>query len=331
MEMIERIISILFEENGIGKVSGPIEPVSGGFMHRMYKASVGQEYYAVKHLNPEIMKRQEAEANFDKAEMIERLLEKNNIPVVAALCINGKKRLCVEGNYFYIFKWHDGSITDWDHISSRQCYEAGSILGKIHSIECDEEINEKPKLSAINWLAFIDKASSQNSEITSVLKKNLTLITYAENMMNKARLLLPDICCISDEDMDPKNIMWKDALPSVIDLECLDYGNPVSHVLQLSLQWSGITTCNLNLELAKSFFEGYLANYDNGYRDYEKVFGIEYTWVEWLEYNIVRALNESCDMDERSIGVSEVINTVNRIKYIHDREDDIRNMLKTIY
>ena len=72
------------------------------------------------------------------------------------------------------------------------------------------------------------------------------------------RKLLPNIICISDEDMDPKNVMWENGKPSVIDLECLEYGNPISHVLQLSLQWSGTTICDINLDYIQAFFDGYL-------------------------------------------------------------------------
>ncbi len=143
--------------------------------------------------------------------------------------------------------------------------------------------------------------------------------------------MLPDIECVTDEDMDPKNVMWTDGQPAVIDLECLDLGNPVSGVLQLSLQWSGITTCSLDTGKTAAFFEGYLAAYDNGFRDYGKVLGLAYTWIEWLEYNITRVLGQCQDAKEQDMGIADVQNTVNRIRYIRDQEETIRQRLSRMF
>ena len=149
----------------------------------------------------------------------------------------------------------------------------------------------------------------------------------AEEELNRARKLLPAFRCISDGDMDPKNVMWENGKPFVIDLECLDYGNPAAHALDLSLQWSGITTCSLEPDHLKAFFEGYLGAYDNGFRAYADIFGIAYTWIEWLEYNVRRALGEYTDEEERLTGVKELKNTLHRIRYIHEVEKDIREVL----
>jgi len=320
--MIDSIIKKLFRTSGLGEIDETISTVSGGFMHRMYKVHCNGRYFAVKFLNPNIMGRPGALDNFDRAELFEKIIEDQGVPISSAIILNGKKRQCVDDKFFYIFNWHNGSITDWNCITSIQCRKAGEILGRIHSIECNKTINEEPKLSRIDWQAYIE-AAGNNSEIYCILTENLALLKKVEMKLNEARKNLPNICCISDEDMDLKNIMWENNEPTVIDLECLDYGNPVSCVLQLSLQWAGITTCNLDVQLMKAFFEGYLGQYDNGFREYDKVFGVAYTWIEWLEFNISRAIENSLDESEREMGITEVRNTINRIRYICDKEKEI--------
>ena len=324
------LIKKLFETLSLGIVTAPVVPVSGGFMHRMYKVCTGKHTYAVKHLNCEIMKRPVAMSNYKKAERLEAILEEAGIPIVPALTFNGKKMQELQDNYFYIFDWHDGSITDWNNITPEQCWKAGNIQGKIHAIKTERvkatEPNE-PELSTIDWDEYITQAA-EYKEVESLLKENFLLLEYAQIELNKARLALPNITTIIDEDMDPKNVMWKNGEPVVIDLECLDYGNPGSSAIQLSLQWSGITLCNFDSEKQKSFFQGYLAAYDNGFRDYKSVFGLTYTWIEWLEYNIQRALGASQDKTEQEMGLSEVKNTINRIKYIREMEDKIKSNLQ---
>ena len=324
---IEELLSELMLTCGLGLITSSVEAVSGGFLHRMYRVATECGTYAVKHLNPIIMDREEAYENFARAEKIEGIIEKEGIPIVPSLSIHGKKMQNIEGHYFYIFNWKEGHITDWYDISNRECHMAGNILGRIHAIEPRNVSHRKPEISKINWHGYLTKAIEQMSEIAPLLADNEEMLIYAEEEMNKARTCLPDILCLSDEDMDAKNIMWDNGNPWVIDLECLDYGNPISHALQLALQWSGITTCDIDIEKLVSYFEGYLEAYDNGYRAYSDVFGLAYTWVEWLEYNIRRALGECIDEAEKVMGVTEVNHTINRIKYIYDNERKIKAAL----
>ena len=333
---IQNLITQLFETLLLGRITAPITAVSGGFMHKMYKVCTANHTYAVKHLNSEIMKRPAAMENYKKAERLEAILEGEGIPIVAALIFDGKKMQEFQGNYFYIFEWHEGNITDWNNITAEQCWKAGNIQGRIHAIEARQSEPSEPtapELSTIDWNEYIKKAAGSNTdapakEIESLLKENLPLLDYAQTELNKARQSLPNITTIIDEDMDPKNVMWENDEPVVIDLECLDYGNPVSSAIQLSLQWSGITLCDFDAEKQKAFFEGYFQAYDNGFRDYKSVFGLTYTWIEWLEYNIQRALGSCQDKSEQELGLTEVKNTINRIKYIHHMEDRIKSNLE---
>ena len=324
------MIARLFDTAGLGKILLPVIPVSGGYMHRMYRVNTSGHSYAVKHLNPEIMKRSNVMENYRKAEKLERIIEDAGIPVVAAITINGQKMQEVDENYFYIFHWQNGSITDWNNITPEQCRQAGAIQARIHALQPRFMDHTDPELSNINWAEYIAEADRQGSVIAPLLKENEQLLNDAQEALNAARLALPAIECITNEDMDPKNVMWYEGKPVMIDLECLDYGNPVSHVLQLSLQWSGITTCTLDLANTKAFFDGYLETWDNGFRNYGSVVGLAYTWIEWLEYNITRALGQCQDEEEQAMGVSEVRNTINRIRYIREKEDQIRNLLDRI-
>ena len=334
---MEQKIIRLFNTCGLGELVLPIIPVSGGLMHRMYRVNTKEKSYAVKCLNQEIMKRPEAQANFARAERLESIIEKTDIPIVQALCINGRKMQCIDGQFFYIFDWHEGSITDWDHISEEQCYLAGNILGRIHALdpECGTDISDRESEAAveeshIDWAAYTREALQTDHEIAEILSENEKLLQYAEKELNAARRKLPEILRISNGDMDPKNVMWDQGQPYVIDLECLDYGNPVSHALELSLQWSGVTTCSLDLSHITAFFKGYLKAYDNGFRAYAEVFGLAYTWVEWMEYNIQRALGKCIDEDERQLGIAEAIQTLRRIRYLYDREEEIKGVLMQI-
>ncbi|MCM1025478.1 MAG: GNAT family N-acetyltransferase [Roseburia sp.] len=324
-ELIEELIGTC----GLGKVIGEAEAVSGGLMHRMYRVTTDSGVYAVKHLNAEIMKRPDAPENYARAERLERRLEKSGLPIVPAMEIGGKKMQRIGDQFFYLFRWQEGEIADWNRISTDMCCQAGAILGRIHAIEPRNTEHRPAESSHTDWHGYVRKAEEADSELASLLAEKEELLYYAESELNRARASLPNLTCISDEDMDPKNIMWENGRPWVIDLECLDYGNPVSHVLQLALQWSGIVTGELDLDKLAAFFDGYLEAYDNCFRGYGDIVGVAYTWLEWLEYNIQRALGCCIDEAERNLGISEVKNTLERIRYIHRMEPEIKETLCT--
>ena len=328
--MTDETITRLFETCGLGQVILPVTSVTGGLMHRMFRVTTAEKTYAVKRLNPEIMKRPDAMRNFLRAEELEEVLENAGIPIVPAIRTGGRKMQETDGEYFYIFPWQNGRITDWHHITPEQCRQAGNIQGRIHAIRPRLIPHTEPEQSAIDWSLYIKEAERQDHGTASLLKENEKLLNDAQDAMNRARRALPDIECITDEDMDPKNVIWDDGRPFVIDLECLGTGNPVSNALQLSLQWAGATTCTLDTEKQGAFFEGYLGAYDNGFRDYGKVLGLAYTWIEWLEFNIRRALGQCQDESERETGASEVRNTINRIRHIHGMEDRVLQQLERL-
>lgn len=328
-KMIEELLAKLMRECGLGEIIADVESVSGGLMHRMYKVTTDSGIYAVKHLNAEIMKRPDAHENFARAEKIEGMLEKSDIPIVPAMVIGGRKMQKIQDQFFYVFKWQEGRIANWNNISKEQCYQAGNILGRIHAMEPKNVERQSPELSQIDWHGYVLKAKGEAAEIASLLEEKEELLLYVEKELNRARASLPAMLCISNEDMDPKNIMWDKGNPWVIDLECLDYGNPVSHAMQLALQWAGIVTCELDIDKMVAFFDGYLEAYDNCFRGYGDIVGVAYTWVEWLEYNVQRALGNCVDEAERKLGISEVRNTINRIAYIHQMEPQIKDALNT--
>ncbi|MCM1188246.1 MAG: GNAT family N-acetyltransferase [bacterium] len=327
--MEEALIEELIGTCGLGKIHGDIEPVSGGLMHKMYKVATDSGVYAVKHLNAEIMKRPDARENYERAERLERRLENSDIPIVPAMEIGGNKMQRISDQFFYLFRWQEGRIADWNHISEDMCYKAGNILGRIHAIKPENTGHRAVEHQNTDWHGYVCKAKEEDSELAALLAEKEELLYYAESELNRARASLPELLCVSDEDMDPKNIMWENGQPRVIDLECLDYGNPVSCAVQLALQWAGIVTCELDADKLTAFFNGYLKAYDNCFRGYSDVTGVAYTWLEWLEYNIQRALGGCTDEAERNLGISEVRNTLDRIGYIHRMEPEIKEALNT--
>lgn len=324
----QALLAALMEGCGLGAIVQAIEPVSGGFMHRMYRVVTDSGVYAVKRLNAEIMKRPDALANYARAERIEGILERSGLPLVPALTIGGRKMQRVGDQFFYVFRWQEGRIADWHHISIEMCHQAGRLLGQVHAIAPRNVAHEPPETRGVDWRGYIPRAREACPEIAALLEENEALLASAEDEWHRARTALPAMRCLSNGDMDPKNILWHEGHPWMIDLECLDEGNPVDHAMSLALQWAGVVTCALDTDKMIAFFDGYLDAYDNGFRAYGDVAGVAYTWLEWLEYNVQRALGACVDEEERALGLTEARRTMARIGYIHQEMPRIREALR---
>ena len=98
---------------------------------------------------------------------------------------------------------------------------------------------EEPEISKIDFDAYALEADRKNSIIAGLIEDNLLLLKEAQDKLNTARHMLPAMSAIDDPDMDPKNIMWNEDKAYVIDLECLERGNPIATCLDLALQWAG--------------------------------------------------------------------------------------------
>lgn len=298
--------------------------VAGGFMHRMFKMVTDNGRYIIKLLNPNIMKRPTAMGNYKIADDIEELLKQNNIPAVYALEFNGSKMQELNGQYYYIFDWYDGQPLKDDEIKILNCQKIGEVLAKIHNIDLKNEPFKRHEIH-IDWQKYVELAKNMNSPIYDTIKDNVILFNDSITKGNIAIKKMPPVKAVCHNDMDSKNVLWLGDEFKLIDLECLGYSNPYLELFELALCWSGYETCNINFELFNALFKAYFdnTNLDTNI-DWEVMYYSNYGRLEWLEYNIKRALMLECDTDEeQQLGISEVKETVEHIIYYDRMKNDI--------
>lgn len=309
------LFDIMAEQAKLGAVTAPPRRVAGGYMHQMYQLETDTRQYAVKLLNPAVMRRPDVFRNFQRAEYLEQVLYRNMIPVVPAKEINGCKMQCINGQYFYVFPWVEGNALRWEEIDGGHCRTIGALLVKIHKIKIPRISCEREKID-VDWDTYIGQAEAACPEIAEELKSNRELFYYGQEEYNAALHKVPAAVCICDGDMDSKNVLWVDGKPRIIDLECLDYGNPYMEMFQLALSWAGDTLCRIDYGFLQSFLNAYRQEYGAFRAEWSALYGIGFSWLEWLAYNIKRALGLECEMEEeRQLGIRQVHETVPRIVY----------------
>ena len=308
-----------------------VEPtqLKGGFMHKMYSLFTTKGKYAIKLLNPYVMKRDTVFENYRIAEELEAKLEQTDIPILPALTFNGKKMQEIDGQYFYLFDFYDGKSLKGEEITIEHCQKIGEFLAKIHNIEKKAQPYNRSERN-VDWDMFIEKLSESNTELYNLLIANRDTLYDSQQKGNLATKKMPSVLTICHNDMDSKNVMWNGADCRIIDLECLCYSSPFVELYEMALCWSGYENCNIDFNLLKALIKSYADNGGELPGNWETIYYSSYGRLEWLEYNVKRALGIDCGEDEIEMGISEVRETMEHIVYYHNVRDEIFECLKSL-
>ena len=308
-----------------------IEPtqLKGGFMHKMYSLFTTKGKYAIKLLNPYVMKRDTVFENYNIAEELEAKLEQTDIPILPALTFNGKKMQEIDGQYFYLFDFYEGKSLKGEEITIEHCQKIGEFLAKIHNIEKKAQPYNRSEIN-VDWDMLIEKLAKNNAELYNLLSAKRDILYESQQKGNLATKKMPPVLTICHNDMDSKNVLWNGDDCRIIDLECLCYSSSFVELYEMALCWSGYENCNINFELFKTLIKSYADNGGELTNDWETIYYSSYGRLEWLEYNVKRALGIDCGEDEIEMGISEVRETMEHIVYYNDVRDGILECLKSL-
>lgn len=310
----------------IGKIISEPERITGGFTHKMYKINTDNGKYIIKLLNPNIMNRETAMGNYNQADFIEKILKHNNIPAIYSLVFNEKKMQLQNGQFFYVYDWFDGKSLKSNEIKEDNCRKIGKVLADIHNIDLKSGEFIRSEIH-VDFNKYIELAKESNSPIYEMLQDKVQILNESMNEGNKAIKNIPNVLSICHNDMDSKNVLWLKDNYRIIDLECLGYSNPYLELFELALCWSGYEECNINYDLFNSFFDSYLKNTTLDVNiDWETIYYCNFGRLEWLEFNIKRALMIDCNTEEeQKLGINQVRETIEHVVYYDKVKNEILN------
>ena len=300
--------------------------VSGGLLNRMYKVQTDKGTFAIKLLNPEVMKRENAKRNHTFAETVSNIAKDNNVSCLPAKIIDGEILQQIDGYYFLIFDWFEGKAITDEELTIEKTKKAAKELLKIHKIDFGK-LKEKCKAyydtDAVDWEFYIEKID--NKKIKKLLLDNINKFSELDKQSIKSLKIISKNMLISHRDLDLPNILWDSKEnPVIIDWESTGLINPSMEVIDTAWNWSGGQNY-----FDKEKFSAFITTYkENGGKldefneslkaDYKAKFG-------WLEYNLKRICGIEClDEEEKILGEKEVIRTIDEINKFHLYSKDMK-------
>lgn len=303
--MFDRICTAL----SLGELTAPPLRLSGGYTHQMFRLVTASGDYAVKLLNPEIMSRPDALENYRTAEGFEALLKNENLPILPAKVIHGRKLQRVDGQYLYVFDYFDGRVLQAEDITPAHCAKIGAVLARIHGLARQREAASAESSAPIAWDALAEAllASADAQAEGCALRAAIPLLKCVTAAMEEANARLPRVEALCHNDMDPKNVLWQGEDFRIIDLECLGYADPRQELLDLAVSWSGGREAQF-----KAFVSAYAAQGGVFPADAAAVYDSRRNILDWLAYNARRTLAD--DPEERRIAREQIRWSLEKIR-----------------
>jgi len=314
----EKLCSIL----DLGKLQNPPEEISGGLLHRMFAIDTTSGKYAVKALNPQIMARPTALNNFIRSERIANIVA-TNVPALPAKTIGGEFIHNLDGQYYLIFDWIDGYSLNSKDINNVHCEFMGAILANIHNTDFSQmDIADDPftTIDEIDWNFYLCEGQRSNSAWVNQLQHSIEkLYTWSVSAKRSYTTLATDTV-ISHGDLEPKNVMWSQDNPTIIDWESAGHIHPMHDLIETAFYWSEGELGGINRERFISFIRGYQSKVGTLQADWRMILEHGYLGkLGWLEYSLKRSLWIECtDEKEQQMGTLHVTATLNTLKDYED-------------
>ena len=302
----------LCEQLHLGALTEEPTRLYGGLMHKIYKVVTASGVYAVKCLNPHVMARPTAAANFAAAEELERKLEDTDLPILPALAIGGRKMQEVGGAYYYLFPYFEGRALTEGHVTPEHCAIVGGLLAKLHAAERKTAPVERDTPD-LYWDGF------------GLSDEDVALLQEMQTAANRAAL--PPLLTLCHNDMDPKNVLWNGMDCRIIDLECLGYGSPYIETMETALCWAGYESGEVDLDRFAAFVTAYAAAGGDLTADWAAVYAANCGRLEWLHYNLLRASGSEGE-EAVALGKAEVEKTLTCIRGYAKMREDILNIME---
>ncbi|PWW05458.1 phosphotransferase family enzyme [Paenibacillus cellulosilyticus] len=317
----------------LGELQGNPQPLSGGFMHRMYGIETGKDKFAVKVLNPLIMQRPTAKDNFIRSERI-ACKAANSVPAAAAIQHNGESVHEIEEYQMQAFEWVEGILLHPKDISIEHCTVIGSILADIHhtdfsslNIAYPAAHNEQQQM---NWSDYLTQGETNQCVWVEPLRSMIDKLYEWDDQAHRAAVKLAAHMVISHNDLDPKNVLWDGLNPTLIDWECAGYVNPMQDLIETSLYWATDANSLAVQERFLAFIHAYKAKAATLETDWRTVLMSGFAGkLGWLAYSLRRSLGiESVDAAEQKLGTEQALATLQALDLYAQQIEEIEMWLR---
>ena len=309
---------------GLGEPLAEPRAVPGGLLHRMWRISAARGDFAVKELNPAIMRRAGIREEYRRTERIAAAMAAAGVPALPALDAAGEPVRAVDGAAALVYPWIDGETLPDTAADPQRARRIGAILARMHALQLEASSLQTPPWEGRvdrDWEPLVRRAAAASLPWADVVRAALPEIAAWLATYQQAMGVLHRTLVVSHRDLDQKNVLWRDAqTPAIVDWESAGPINPTVELAGVALNWSGHEVGQPDAAVFAAAIEGYHeaggAIHDAG-RD--ALAGCLGSWLGWLTFNMRRSLGElGSGPDERDLSIRETFASLAALRSLAD-------------
>jgi thiamine kinase-like enzyme len=277
----------------------------------MWQLNTDRGCFAIKQLADDLdMNDAAAVERINATETTARAFFDRGVPALYSLASAGQHLQLFDGAGYLVYPWTDARACTKNGIEKRHSLTVAALLARIH--RCDLRMPQLRDLPSIpltpeRVIDLVKQARQRNVRESRLLEERLDDLLEAVELQAPALAVLRQDQVVSHGDLDHKNVLWdENGEPLIFDWESARRLNPTYELLLEALDWGGITA---HFETAPfvTFIEAYLDAGGKIVADQVPAVAdaIQATWVEWLLYNVGRAIGLH-DAHQRAVGLQQV-------------------------
>ena len=292
--MDETLWKDICDRYGLGRPNGSPQAVPGGLQHALFHARTAGGEYAVKALNPRLLREPGRLARLRRSERIAQAAARAGLPAILALIGPDGPVQAVGPAYAMVFPWLSGETLPPTAASPDAARQIGALLGRLHALNPGVEGLEPPApplFSESHWANLAHQGQAEGVAWGGALADSLRELLAWSESARQAQAGLGDWVA-THGDMDQKNVLWTDPhSPWILDWEAAGAMNPALEVMGTALNWAGQSAGPPAEATFAAFLSGYrsAAPLDPAALRRAAVAVLD-KWLVWLALNLRRSL-----------------------------------------
>lgn len=304
-------IAELCMQYDLGEKLEMLEIVPGGLLHKLWRLQTEKGQFAIKEINPS----HQAQLAHNllqpqKAQKIAVKMQKLGVSTVTALLSHQHEyTINNQGIDYIVMPWIEGRNLKLNEISLSMTEHIGELLAFIHESNIQDNTLAPPQwigYSRDHWITLLDSGKRH-----AIIKKlDLAKLVAWSELAKSSQHFLQQELVLSHRDLDAKNVLWKSTSKAILlDWEYAGLINPMLDLFIVALNWSDVTSGNINWQRFAAIILGYEKSQSFTLTE-PVLFGYYGYCLDWLEFNL-RRLGET-----ENIALQEIIGTYKALEAV---------------
>ncbi len=298
-------IDILCKALNLGTPRSPAIRCQGGRTHQSWRIDTDTGSYIIKQLNtPDIHA-------IESSEQIARTIHQTTtlalIPAIQPVD-STSPIIMLEKNAYLVFPYI--ASHPLNTITPQHSAQIGRYLATLHTLRLPVTARDDVGLVAADITAI---ALPHHDRLTQQLTQQAPWLHTLYQTCQRYTDIFKQHCVISHRDLDPNNVLWRDACtPVVIDWETAGTINQTRDLLTTALYWSFNPDYTVDHARFIAFIESYLTT--GGVIEVNDIeaglYGMTADWLNWLNECLQRLLSAPPNSAEAILCAREATRTL---------------------